>query len=181
MQEQLGHARQVLIRLYGNAVSEWHVCLSEAPPGQARVACAIPTELLRSIRDIHLKRAARLISLQSQLLVSYNNWRNQLPPSGAWFVTIGEGTLAAARLGDPAWDRVHSVRIGTDWTRDLRRLQVFGRLASARSDEGQVYVDAPAAWREVAGAAARDLHWLEDDAGAQTTLQHLSRLRRLAA
>jgi hypothetical protein len=179
--EQISHARQVLIRLYGNAVSEWRICLSQAPPGVARVACAMPTELLDAIRDIHAKHAARLVSLQPHLLVAYSNWRLQLPTEGAWFVTIGEGTLAAARLGPRSWDRIHNIRIGTDWTRDLKRLQIFGRLASARPDEGQVYVDAPAAWREVAGPAAQDLHWLEKDADPGTTLQQLGRMRRLAA
>jgi hypothetical protein len=179
--EQLSHARQVLVRLYGSAVGEWSVCLSQAPPGQARVACAMPEELLSTVREIHARHAVKLLSLQPQLLVSYGNWRAHLPASGAWFVTIGEGTLAAARLGGRTWDRIHNVRIGSDWTRDLKRLQVFGRLASARPDEGQVYVDAPAAWREVAGPAARDLHWLEEDSGVKTTLQQLGRMRRLAA
>jgi hypothetical protein len=179
--EQLSHARQVLIRLFGNAVSDWSVCVSQAPPGHARVACAMPAQMLTTVREIHTRRAVKLLSLQPQLLASYNNWRAQLPASGAWFVTIGEGTLAAARLGTRAWDRVHSLRIGSDWTRDLKRLQVFGRLASGRPEEGDVYVDAPAAWREVAGPAAGDLHWLEENSDARTTLQRLGRLRRLAA
>jgi hypothetical protein len=179
--EQMSHARQVLVRLYGNAVSEWETCLSEAPPGYARVACAMPADLLNAVRAIHARRTMRLASVQPQLLVSYSNWRQQLPASGAWFVTIGEGTLAAARLGACTWDRIHNIRIGSDWTRDLKRLQVFGRLASARPEEGHVYVDAPAAWREVAGAAAQDLHWLEEDSVLTSTLQQLGRMRRLAA
>src|SRR5262249_18583419 len=128
-----------------------------------------------------LRHAVKLLSLQPQLLASYNNWRTHLPAAGAWFVTIGEGSLAAARLGTKAWDRVHSVRIGSDWIRDLKRLQVFGRLASERPEEGQVYVEAPTAWREVAGASAQDLHWLEEDSDVSTTLQRLGRMRRMAA
>jgi hypothetical protein len=73
------------------------------------------------------------------------------------------------------------VRIGADWTRELKRLQTFGRLASASPDDGQVFVDAPQAWREVAGATGRDLQWLDEDAGELTTLQRLGRARRLAA
>jgi hypothetical protein len=180
-EEQVSHARQVLVRLYGNAMSDWRVCLSQAPPGCARVACAMPEHLLAAAHDVHSRHGMRLTSLQPQLLAAYNNWRRRLPASGAWFVTIGEGTLAAARLGSKAWDRIHNVRIGSDWTKDLKRLQVFGRLASSRPDEGQVYVDAPAAWREVAGSTAKDLHWLEEDVHSVTTLQQLGRMRRLAA
>ena len=73
------------------------------------------------------------------------------------------------------------MRIGPDWTRELKRLQTFGRLASQNPEEGHVYVDAPCAWREVAGEAGRELHWLEDDERPLTTLTRLSRVRRLAA
>jgi hypothetical protein len=179
--EQASHARQVFVRLYGDAVNEWEICLSQAPPGYARVACAMPEELLRAVRDIRARHGMKLTSLQPQLLAAYGNWRHQLPASGSWFVTIGEGTLAAARLGARAWDRIHSVRIGSDWARDLKRLQTFGRLACSHPEEGQVYVDAPAAWREEAGPAAKDLHWLEEDSGLTSTLHQLGRMRRLAA
>jgi hypothetical protein len=179
--EQMNHARQVLVRLYGSAVSEWQTCLSQAPPGYARLACAMPAALLTALRDVHARHSTRLLSLQPQLLVSYANWRNQLPASGAWFVTIGAGTLVAARLGSRTWDRIHNLRIGADWTRDLQRLQVFGRLASTRAEEGRVYVDAPTAWREVAEAAARNVQWLEETSVPMTTLRQLEHVRRLAA
>jgi hypothetical protein len=44
-----------------------------------------------------------------------------------------------------------------------------------------VYVDAPFAWREVAGDVGRELHWLEDEERPLTTLTRLARVRRLAA
>jgi hypothetical protein len=180
-EEHESHARQVLVRLYGTAVDDWQICLSQAPPGHARVACAMPAELLQAIRELCTRHTMRLTSLQPQLLTAYANLRRQLPDSGAWFVTIGEGTLAAARLGSGAWDRIHCVRIGSDWTRDLKRLQTFGRLACAHPEEGHVYVDAPAAWRAEAGAAPKDLHWLEEDSSLTGTLHQLARMRRLAA
>ena len=116
-------------------------------------------------------------------------WRHCLPQSNAWFVSVEQGSLAAARLGRYGWDRVHSVRIGSDWMRELKRLQTFGRLASNSPQEGQVYVDAPHAWREVAAgtanaADASGLQWLEEPSEPSepmTTLQRLGRTRRLAA
>jgi hypothetical protein len=180
-QERLGHARQLLASTYGDAVSGWDVRLSDGPPRCSRIACTLPAELLENVRGICSKHDARLAALQPQLVVAYENWRRHLPASGGWFVTVGAGTLAAARVALHSWDRVHNIRIGSDWVRDLRRLQTFGRLASASPEEGQVFVDAPQAWREVAGAAGRDLHWLEEDARSQSTLQRLGRLQRLAA
>jgi hypothetical protein len=179
--ERLDHARQLLASSYGDAVVAWEVQVSEAPPQISRVACTVPTELLSAVRSMCLNHGARLISLQPQLVAAYQNWRNSLPPVGVWFVTVGTGTLAAARLGDRAWDRVYNVRIGSDWLRELKRLQTFGRISAGNPEEGRVYVEAPCAWRALAGETANDLHWLEDDAGPLTTLQRLSYLRRYAA
>ena len=179
--ERVAHARQLLVSAYGEAVQEWELRLSEAPPQTTRVACAIPADLLLQIRTLLSSQRIRLVSLQSQLTFAYENWRHGLPGSGAWFVTIGEGTLAAARLCQRGWDRVHLVRIGQDWTRELKRLQTFGRLASANPEDGAVYVDAPQAWREVAGETVQNLHWLESEENPMSTLPRLSRVRRLAA
>ena len=179
--ERLAHARQLLASAFGEAVSGWELRLSEAAPGFARVACAMPTELLADVGALAARHQVPLASLQPQLIFAYDNWRCSLPAAGAWFVTIGDGTLTAVRMGNRAWDRVHSIRIGPDWARELKRLQKFGRLASANTAEGAVYVDAPQAWREVAGPDGNELHWLEAQREPPTTLQRLGRVRRLAA
>jgi hypothetical protein len=180
-EERLTHARQLLVSAYGDAVSSWDLQVSDVPPTVSRVACTMPADLTAAVRDVCAKHGARLASLQPQLVAAYESCRQQLPAAGAWFVSIGDGMLAAARLAADAWDRVHSVRIGPDWTRELKRLQTFGRLASMNPEEGRVYVDAPYAWREVAGPAGRELQWLEDAAAPLTTLRRLSHVRRLAA
>ena len=184
--ERLAHGRQLLGSAYGDAVAGWEVRISEAPPGATRVVCAISGELIAAVRSVCLAHGCKLLSLQSQLVASYAAWRHALPASNAWFVSIEQGSMAAARLARQGWDRVPVVRIGADWTRELKRLQTFGRLASHAPEEGKVYVEAPHAWREVAIAAAGSadaggLQWLEDSAAALTTLQRLARTRRLAA
>jgi hypothetical protein len=180
-EERLAHARQILASLYGEIVSDWDVCVSEARPLCTRVACALPAGLSADLRTLCNKHALRLSSLQPQLIASYESWRHRLPGTCAWFVTVEQGSLAAARIGDGGWDRVHSVRIGNEWARELKRLQTFGRIASSSPEEGQVYVDAPQPWQEVAGLAGKDLHWLQEEGRLTSTLQHLGRLRRLAA
>ena len=185
-QERLAHGRQLLTGLYGEAVAGWDLRISEAPPQATRVVCAVPGELIAGVRAACAAHGSTLLSLQPQLVAAYDAWRQCLPQSNAWFVTIEQGSLAAARLGPTGWDRVHGVRIGADWMRELKRLQTFGRLASNSPEEGQVYVDAPHAWREVAagtesGTDATALQWLEEPNGPMTTLQRLGRSRRLAA
>ncbi|HEY2274632.1 MAG TPA: hypothetical protein VGH61_03945 [Steroidobacteraceae bacterium] len=186
-EERLVHGRQLLASAYGEAVASWDVRISEAPPGATRVACAVPADLVAGIRAICNTHGASLLSLQPQLIAAHEAWRHCLPPSNAWFVSIEQGSMAAARLGRNGWDRAHVVRIGAEWLRELRRLQTFSRLASYSPGEGRVYVDAPHAWREVASGTAAapsdsgGLEWLEEPAGPLTTLQRLGRARRMAA
>jgi len=176
--ERLAHARHVLAGVYGEIVSEWAVTLSDSPPGAAQLACAIPHALIEELQHVLSRHGTRLLSLQPQLVSAYNHWRAQLPEGGAWFVSIEHGSLAAAHLAPAGWDRVHCVRIGSDWTVELRRLQTFGRLASNQARDGRVYVDAPAALRIAAGTSSPELIWLEEASGGESTAGRLEYQRR---
>jgi len=176
--ERLAHARHVLAGVYGEIVSEWTVTLSDSPPGAAQLACAMPSTLIEEMQAVLARHGTRLLSLQPQLVSAYNHWRGQLPEDGAWFVSIEQGSLAAAHLAPGGWDRVHCVRIGSDWTVELRRLQTFGRLASKQARDGRVYVDAPAALRIAAGPDAPELIWLEQGSGGESTAGRLEFQRR---
>jgi len=185
-EERLAHARELLSSAFGEGIADWDLRIADAPPGVPRVACAMPRELVNGVVAACTAHGGKLLSLQPQLIDAYAAWRHTLPESQAWFVTIEEGSLAAARLSSSGWDRVHSLRLGGDWVRELRRLQTFGRLASSHPQEGRVYVDAPHSWREEAGGLAQGadlngLQWLEEPNIAVTTLARLGRARRLAA
>jgi len=179
--ERLELARQSLATIYGDVVSDWEVLLSDAAPPASCVACAAPAQLLAAVRATCARHTVKLASLQPQLIAAYDSWRHRLPNSNAWFVTLEQGTLAAVRIAQHGWDRVHTLRIDSDWPRELRRLQTFGRIASSHPEEGHVYVDALRTWREIAGPAGRDLFWLEDEDRPLGVLGHLGRFRRLAA
>ena len=176
--ERLTHARHVLTGIYGEVVSHWTVTLSDTRPGAAQVACALPATLLEELQLILARHKVPLKSLQPQLVSAYNHWRDKLPDGGAWFVSIEQGSLAAARLAPGGWDRVHGVRIGANWTVELRRLQTFGRLASTNAQEGRVYVDAPAALRIAAGPTGADLVWLDEELAGDSTAGKLEFMRR---
>jgi len=177
-EERDAHARELLASVYGDAVSGWTLCVSDAPPGASRLACAMPSALLQGLREACARARAKLVSAQPQLIAAHNNWRHALPTDDAWFVTIDEGTMAAARMKANGFDRVHTVRIGADWIRDLKRLQTFGRLANTSSADGRVYVDAPLSWRAVGAAMGADLEWLERPVPRLTTPLRLDELRR---
>jgi hypothetical protein len=176
--ERLTHAHHVLTGIYGEVVSEWTVTLADGRPGIAQLACAMPNALVEDLRNVMARHEVQLVSLQPQLVSAYNHWRDRLPDGDAWFVTIEQGSLAAARLARGGWDRVHSVRIGANWPVELRRLQTFGRLASAKGGEGRVYVDAPAALRIAAGESGPELVWLEESTAGESTVGRLEYQRR---
>jgi hypothetical protein len=181
-EERMAHARELMASIFGDALTDWTVSLSEAPPGASRLACAMPTALLESLRELTLRHGQKLASVQPQLIAAYNTWRHRLPSdASAWFVTVEEGSLAALRMCGDGIDRVHAVRIGLDWARELKRLQTFGRLASVSPTDGRVYVDLPQALRILRPEMSADLEWLDDEDPPVTTLHQLEHLRRRAA
>ncbi len=165
--ERMQHARLCMANTFGDIVSQWTVTVSESAPGTAQVACAIPSALLERIRMLTEPRGLRIKSVQPHLIAAFNGWRARLPRGGAWFVTLDEGSLAAAHFTATQWDCVRSVRIGDDWEVELKRLQTFGRLARTSAEGSKVYVDAPQWLRNQANGAHQDFEWLTEETGAE--------------
>ena len=180
--ERLAHARELMAGVFGDSMGDWTLSLSDAPPGVSRLASALPTALLESLRALTARRGQKMVSVLPQLVAAHNSWRHVLPTTAAaWFVTVEAGSLAALRMCGNDIDRVHAVRIGMDWARELKRLQTFGRLASASPTDGRVYVDLPATLRALRPDGSADLEWLDEPNPPCTTLHQLEHLRRRAA
>ena len=180
--ERLGHARELMGGVFGDSMTDWSLSLSDAPPGSSRLASAMPTALLEALREMTARHGQKLVSVLPQLVAAHNTWRHVLPTAAAaWFVTVDSGSLAALRMCGDDIDRVHAVRIGLDWARELKRLLTFGRLASSSPADGRVYVDLPATLRALRPENSADLEWLEEPNPPFTTLHQLEHLRRRAA
>lgn len=174
--ECLQHARLVLAQLYGESMEQWDVALSEAGGAGSHVAAAMPTELIAGIRGLR-SGSAHVVAIQPQLVAAFNAWSWRLPASGGWFVTIEQGSLSAAHFTARGWDRVHSVRIGREWSAELRRLRTFGRLVLGAASDDCVFVDAPLWLRRFASAENDGLVWLEDQQAGAGTLDTLVELK----
>jgi len=174
--ERLQHARLVLAQLYGESMERWDVALSDAGGIGSHVAAAMPAALIAAIRGLH-SGSAQVTAIQPQLIAAFNAWSWRLPPSGGWFVTIEQGSLSAAHFTARGWDRVHSVRIGREWSAELRRLRTFGRLALGSASDESVFVDAPLWLRRFAGPDADGLVWLEGQQTGAGTLDTLVELK----
>ena len=174
--ERLQHARFVLAQLYGDAMEDWDVALSDVGGAGNYVAAAMPRALVEGIRALR-KGSARIAAIQPQLIAAFNAWAWRMPATGGWFVTIEQGSLSAAHFTARGWDRVHSVRIGREWSAELRRLRTFGRLALGSAADECVFVDAPLWLRRIAGTDGDGLVWLEEQQPGAGTLDTLVELK----
>ncbi len=178
--ERQVYARHWLAQTYGELGDDWQVALGESLPSRPFVASALPTALVAGLAELAAATGVPLLSVQPQLVVAYNRWRSRLPDSG-WLVTLDEGCLAAAQLAPHGWERVHTVRIGADWSAELRRLRAFGRLTAGASTQ-RVFVDAPRWLRAVALPVQEDgLEWLEDERPHRSALHNVVRARGMYA
>jgi hypothetical protein len=175
---RLAHARYALDDAHGRAVTDWEVTLADTPPGRSYVACAMPAALRIGLEDTLAPARLSLLSLQPQLIVSFNAWRRRLPADDAWFVTIDDGALAAVHLSGGTWDRVHTARLSQEWTVELERLQAFGRMTHAAGATSRMFVDAPS-WMRRAAPAQPGLEWLEEDVADGSQTHELALLQRM--
>ena len=175
--ERLAHARLIIKNSFGDIAEKWTITLSESRPRAPTVICAIPTQLLDEIQQTFAEHKCQLRSLQADLLVAFNHWRDKVTESSAWFASVEEGSLAALHLTNGRCDRVHSVRLSDDWDVEMKRIQTMGRLAQGRPTEGRVFVDAPDTVRESADKDDKVLEWLEDDRSGRTVADRVSLMK----
>ena len=175
---RLAHARYILADAFGDALSDWSVALTDSPPGRAYVACAMPAQFKTELADVLSVGKLRLVSLQPQLVVAFNAWRQRMPADDAWFVSLDEGSLAAVHITRGVWDRVHMARLSAQWTLELERLRALGRLTRDRGGLERILVDAPIGMRRVGSAALPDLEWLEATGEAGDGAHALALLQR---
>jgi hypothetical protein len=175
---RISYARYVMAQSYGDTVSDWHLSLSDTPPGRSYVACAMPAPLRTRLLAALIGANLKLTSLQPQLVVAFNAWRERLPADDAWFVSIDDGSLAAVHLSEGRWDRVHTARISQDWLLELERLRAFGRLQGADGSSGRMLLDAPSWMRHVHSDSSTSLSWLEPDGTNAQIPYELALLRR---
>jgi hypothetical protein len=166
--ERITHARHLLSQAYGE-MDDWILTLGDAAPGKPVIATALPGALLTGLMADVDASGNHLISTQPHLAAAFNAAAPRLPRAPFWFVSVNEGSLAAAHVTADGWDRVHAVRIGNDWNAELRRLRLFGRFASGNQSEEHVFVHAPVWLRPAANEHEDGLQWLNEDSPSDNT------------
>jgi hypothetical protein len=175
--ERAAHAKLLLANTYGDLSDEWVIRISDSRPLAPAIVSAMPRELLNRIEEVLRLHKLRPVSLQPNLIVSYNARREHLPNSGAWFASVDDGSLATIHHTDGRCDRVSSVRISDNWTVELRRIQTTDRLALNGSNDDPVYVDAPALLRNDADKCVSAIEWLDDGEELQASADKVSLMK----
>ena len=129
--ERLGHARQLLASTYGDAVSDWEVRLSEAPPGSPRVACTFRGVAAR-VRELCARHRSNCLSSTTARGGIRQLASPAARPRAPGLSRVDEGTLAAARIGP---DGLGSGSQRADWLRLDARAQTLADLRTARQRE----------------------------------------------
>lgn len=101
------HFRQV----YGLAAESWEMMVSEEPPGQASLACAVDRTLLEALNVLAVDKTCRLVSVQPAFALAWNRWRNRLDGQGGFFAVAEDAALCLASLSGGQWRSVRNRRL----------------------------------------------------------------------
>lgn len=118
-------ARHNFAAVYGAGAAAWTIRVSSAGRGFARVACAIDTALLDSLRAV-----GSVASIQPYLMAAFNRRARSLDSTSAWFVIQESGCLTACLVQERQWRLVRNRRVNGSWHEALSHLLERERAAS---------------------------------------------------
>lgn len=124
--EELAFARHCFAKIHGERSKAWTVSVSEEPAGAPRLASAIDTALLDTIRACFPSEAkARLVSVQPALMAAVNFWHRPLAEAGAWLLIAEPERACVVLHSEGRWQTVLNPRgsYGTpeEWAELLER------------------------------------------------------------
>ena len=142
-EEELSYARHCFAKVYGNASQQWELRLSQSAPESPRLASAVDTELLVALQGVFDGAGVGLFSIQPHLMAAFNGFRGDMQQRSAWFALLEPGNLCLALLHQGRWQRVRSLRIGSDWREDLlQALEREAYLTDQQEASNEVYLRA---------------------------------------
>jgi hypothetical protein len=141
---------------FGSLADGWTIALSDEEPGRARIAAAIPGELLTAIKDAAATQRARLLGVSPALTIAARLWPVVESDAPQCLVAAESGQLCFAVRDGGAWRWVRQMRVEADWTERLPQLlKEESQLASLDLERGATRVFAPEADRDQLAALQR--------------------------
>ena len=152
--EETAYVRHHFVRIYGERAKAWSFRASPAPSGTPRLCSAVDTALIEEIKSAFAKAKRKLVSVQPQLMASFNRWRGKVPSSGAWLVIVEPERACVALHAKGNWQAIQNAR--GDWLPILERERhrIGGELPNLVLLQGEDSAPAEAAGWNVQRLAA---------------------------
>ena len=108
--EETAYVRHYFVRVYGDRAKAWSFRASPAPSGMPRLCSAVDTILLEELKRIFSKSKAKLVSVQPELMSTFNRWRGKVPATGAWLVMADAERACIGLHAKGNWQAVNNAR-----------------------------------------------------------------------
>lgn len=110
-EEEHALAQFYFSKVHGERSRAWDVRLSDARLDTPRLACAIDSALLDSLRACFPPEGRpKLVSIQPLLMSAFNFWRRQFPAGGAWFLLVEPERACLGLLSGQNWVTVQNAK-----------------------------------------------------------------------
>jgi len=153
---------------FGPLADQWTITVADEPPGAARVAAAIPSDLLAGLESAAAAAGCRIRSVQPYLAVAYNACRQRLTDGegGRWLVVHEPGRLCCGLIDGGHWRWLRHRRVAGDWQQGLPELlEEEALLAGVDAAPATVLLFAPASAVASPGRAGLEFVGLPGDGG----------------
>jgi hypothetical protein len=141
---------------FGSLADGWTIALSDEAPGQARIAAAIPGELLAAIKETVVAHRSRLLGVSPALTIAAGLWPLAESEAPQCLVAVEAEQLCFAVRDASGWRWLRQARVDADWAERLAQLlDEEGRLSHLDLTREATRVFAPEANREDLAALQR--------------------------
>lgn len=141
---------------FGNLADGWTISLSDEEPGRARIAAAIPGELLAAVKATAASHRSRLLGVSPGLTIAARLWPLAQSDAPQCLIAAESGQLCFAVRDASGWRWLRQMRVDADWTERLPRLlNEESQLANLELRREATRVFAPEAKRDELAALQR--------------------------
>jgi hypothetical protein len=117
--EESAYVRHHFVRIYGERAKAWSFRASPSSGGAPRLCSAVDTALIEELKKIFSRGKGKLVSVQPELMATFNRWRGKVPAAGAWLVMAQPERACIGLHAKGNWQAVQNAR--GDWLALLER------------------------------------------------------------
>lgn len=95
-------------QVYADESHNWSFCVSPETRGRARIAAAMPAELVAGLQQLSKGTGCRLLGVQPYLAAVFNRFCRKVADEPFLFVVVEPGRVGVLRTRDGQWQSVNS-------------------------------------------------------------------------